>query len=169
MPWAAHPTAQVMLDITLAATGVMFCPSAALAIAPDIMCAERLDVESRTGDQPAVIDDRDRLAECLGGLHLVGREDERPTAIAQLGEGLSQQDEVDRVEPGERLVEKQQLGVMEQHARQCGALQEAGSARRLAALRGPAAVAVVTSDEVASHELLLATVPSSVLRSFREP
>ncbi len=49
-----------------------------------------------------------------------------------------------------------------------GALQEAGSARRLAALRGPAAVAVVTSDEVASHELLLATVPSGVLRSFRE-
>ncbi len=49
-----------------------------------------------------------------------------------------------------------------------GALQEAGSARRLAALRGPAAVAVVTSDEVASHELLLATVPPSVLRSFRE-
>ena len=40
-----------------------------------------------------------------------------------------------------------------------GALQEAGSARRLAALRGPAAVAVVTSDEVASHELLLAAVP----------
>ena len=27
---------------------------------------------------------------------------------------------------------------------------------------------VVTSDEVASHELLLATVPASVLRSFRE-
>jgi hypothetical protein len=49
-----------------------------------------------------------------------------------------------------------------------GALQEASSARRLAALRGPAAVAVVTSDEVASHELLLATVPASVLRSFRE-
>jgi purine catabolism regulatory family protein/PucR-like helix-turn-helix protein/diguanylate cyclase with GGDEF domain len=49
-----------------------------------------------------------------------------------------------------------------------GALQEAGSARRLAALRAPAAVAVVTSDEIASHELLLATVPPSVLRSFRE-
>jgi hypothetical protein len=54
-----------------------------------------------------------------------------------------------------------------------GALHEAGSARRLAALRlaGPgsaAAVSVVTSDEVASHELLLATVPASVLRSFRE-
>ena len=54
-----------------------------------------------------------------------------------------------------------------------GALHEAGSARRLAALRlaglgDTSAVSVVTSDEVASHELLLATVPASVLRSFRE-
>ena len=54
-----------------------------------------------------------------------------------------------------------------------GALPKAGSARRLAGLRlaglgGSAAVAVVTGDEVASHELLLATVPASVLRSFRE-
>ena len=48
-----------------------------------------------------------------------------------------------------------------------GALHEAGGARRLAALRGTAAVSVVTSDEAASHELLLATVPPSVLRSFR--
>jgi hypothetical protein len=58
-----------------------------------------------------------------------------------------------------------------------GALHEAQSARRLAAMRtaaaGPppaaaSAVSVVTSDEVASHELLLASVPGSVLRSFRE-
>ncbi len=49
-----------------------------------------------------------------------------------------------------------------------GALHEAGSARRLAALRGTSAVSVVTSDEVTSHELLLATVPAGVLRSFRE-
>jgi hypothetical protein len=56
-----------------------------------------------------------------------------------------------------------------------GALHEAQSARRLAEMRasgpGPApgpAVSVVTSDEVASHELLLASVPGSVLRSFRE-
>ena len=54
------------------------------------------------------------------------------------------------------------------------ALHEAQSARRLAAIRaaaGPApgpAVCVVTSDEVASHELLLASVPGSVLRSFRD-
>ncbi len=56
-----------------------------------------------------------------------------------------------------------------------GALHEAQSARRLAEIRVPAggvtpvpAVLVVTSDEVASHELLLASVPGSVLRSFRE-
>ena len=49
-----------------------------------------------------------------------------------------------------------------------GAWHEAGSARRLAALQGTTAMSVVTSDEVASHELLLATIPASVLRSFRE-
>jgi PucR C-terminal helix-turn-helix domain/Purine catabolism regulatory protein-like family/GGDEF-like domain len=50
-----------------------------------------------------------------------------------------------------------------------GALHEAGSARRLAALRADAgAVCVLSSDQVASHELLLATVPPGVLRSFRE-
>jgi DNA-binding PucR family transcriptional regulator len=56
-----------------------------------------------------------------------------------------------------------------------GALHEAQSARRLAAIRADAAspapapvVSVVTSDEVASHELLLASVPGSVLRSFRD-
>jgi len=57
------------------------------------------------------------------------------------------------------------------------ALHEAESARRLAVMRAgtgappghaPAAVSVVTSDEVASHELLLASVSGSVLRSFRQ-
>jgi hypothetical protein len=57
------------------------------------------------------------------------------------------------------------------------ALHEAESARRLAAMRAgagalpgyaPAAVSVVTSDEVASHELLLASVSGSVLHSFRQ-
>ena len=49
-----------------------------------------------------------------------------------------------------------------------GALHEAQSARRLAAIRAAGTLSVVTSDEVASHELLLASVPGSVLRSFRE-
>ncbi|HEY6297399.1 MAG TPA: PucR family transcriptional regulator ligand-binding domain-containing protein [Streptosporangiaceae bacterium] len=52
-----------------------------------------------------------------------------------------------------------------------GALHEAQSARRLALIRagtGAGAMSVVTSDEVASYELLLASVPGSVLRSFRD-
>jgi hypothetical protein len=54
-----------------------------------------------------------------------------------------------------------------------GALREASSARRLAALRasaatGPGGVAVATSAEADSHELLLASVSASVLRTFRE-
>ncbi len=50
-----------------------------------------------------------------------------------------------------------------------GAQHEASSARRLAELRGaPGGISVVTSDEVASHELLLASVPGSVTRSFRD-
>jgi len=48
-----------------------------------------------------------------------------------------------------------------------GALREAASALRIAAVR-PATVSVATSDEVDSHELLLASVPSTVLRSFRD-
>jgi hypothetical protein len=48
-----------------------------------------------------------------------------------------------------------------------GALQEARSARRIAELR-PGSVCVVTGDEVDSHDLLLASVPGGVLRSFRE-
>ena len=49
-----------------------------------------------------------------------------------------------------------------------GALHEAQSARRLAEIRALSAVSVVASDEVASHELLLAGVPGSVLRSFTD-
>jgi sugar diacid utilization regulator len=49
-----------------------------------------------------------------------------------------------------------------------GALHEADSARRLAEVRATTALSLVTSDEVTSHELLLASVPASVLRSFRE-
>jgi hypothetical protein len=48
-----------------------------------------------------------------------------------------------------------------------GALAEARSARRIAEQR-PYPVCVVTGDEVDSHDLLLASVPGGVLRSFRE-
>jgi DNA-binding PucR family transcriptional regulator len=46
-------------------------------------------------------------------------------------------------------------------------VDEARHTRRLAALR-PGRAEVVTSDEIHSHVLLLATVPEAVRRSFRE-
>jgi purine catabolism regulatory family protein/PucR-like helix-turn-helix protein/diguanylate cyclase with GGDEF domain len=54
-----------------------------------------------------------------------------------------------------------------------GALREASSARRLAALRAssgtdPGPVAVATSAEADSYELLLASVAAPVLRTFRD-
>lgn len=54
-----------------------------------------------------------------------------------------------------------------------GALREASSARRLAALRASSGtdarpVAVATSAEADSHELLLASVAAPVLRTFRD-
>jgi hypothetical protein len=48
-----------------------------------------------------------------------------------------------------------------------GAVDEARHTRRLAGLR-PGRVQVVTSDEIHSYVLLLATVPEAVRRSFRE-
>ena len=58
-----------------------------------------LDVAERpAGDQPPAVDDRDRLAQRLDRLHLVGREDERPALVAQLEERLAQQRDVHRVE-----------------------------------------------------------------------
>ena len=51
-----------------------------------------------------------------------------------------------------------------------GAVREASGARRAAALRPSetGSVRVATSAEIDSHELLLASVPTPVLRSFRE-
>lgn len=49
-----------------------------------------------------------------------------------------------------------------------GAVEEARHTRRLAAARRTGRAHVVTSDEIHSHALLLATVPDGVRRSFRE-
>lgn len=49
-----------------------------------------------------------------------------------------------------------------------GAVEEARHTRRLAAARRAGRAHVVTSDEIHSHALLLATVPDGVRRSFRD-
>ena len=47
--------------------------------------------ERARGDHPSVVDDGERLAQGLGRLHLVGREDDRAALVAQLEEGLAQE------------------------------------------------------------------------------
>ena len=69
--------------------------------------------DGATDDDPATIDDRDRFAHRLDGVHLVGREDERPALVTKLEEGLAEEGDVDRIEAGERLVHQQDLGVVE--------------------------------------------------------
>ena len=75
-------------------------------------CArDPLQVRERAArDEPAMVDDDERLAECLGHLHLVGREDDRATFIAELDERLAEERQVHRVETRERLIHEQDLG-----------------------------------------------------------
>ena len=69
--------------------------------------------DTSTRHQPAVVHDRDGFAQRLGRLHLVRREDQRPSAVPELHERLSEQDQVDGIEPGEGLVHQEDLGVVE--------------------------------------------------------
>jgi hypothetical protein len=65
---------------------------------------------------PAMVDDRDRLAELLGHVELMGAEDERLPSIAQLQErGLEERD-IDWVKAHERLVHEDDVRVV-QHRR----------------------------------------------------
>ncbi len=66
-----------------------------------------------TDDDPPPVDDRDRLAERLDRLHLVGREDQGLALVAQLEERLAQQRDVDGIETRERLVHQQDLRVVQ--------------------------------------------------------
>ena len=61
-------------------------------------------------------DDAHRVAEALGVVHEVRREDHRLPAAAQLDDGVLERLGVDRVEPAERLVENDDIGVVEQSA-----------------------------------------------------
>src|SRR5436309_2608753 len=47
--------------------------------------------ERAPGDEPPVIDDRERFAEGFGDLHLMGREHDRAARVAQLDESITEQ------------------------------------------------------------------------------
>ncbi len=63
-------------------------------------------------EQPAVVDDRDPLAELVGLFHVVRREHDRLAPPVQLADHVPQREPALRIEAGGRLVEEQHVGVV---------------------------------------------------------
>ena len=70
-------------------------------------------------------DDRDIAAQAFGVVDHVGREDHRRAVFRQLADQPFELALVDRIEPGERLVQNHQLGPMHQRAEQLHRLRHA--------------------------------------------
>ena len=64
----------------------------------------------------AAVHDHEPVAQLLGLVHVVGGEHQRDALTLELVEALPQQVARLRVEPGGRLVEQQQLGLVDQRA-----------------------------------------------------
>jgi hypothetical protein len=64
------------------------------------------------------IEERDAVAEPLGLLHDVRREDDRLALLLEVLEEVLEEDDVDGVEAGERLVEDEDLGVVHDGAQE---------------------------------------------------
>ena len=82
--------------------------------------SQRVDVAG--GDDAAVVDDRDLLADVLDELELVAGEEDGGAARRLAAEHLGERVHRDRVEAGERLVEDEQLGLVQQRGRELCAL-----------------------------------------------
>ena len=77
---------------------------------------ERLD--GARGDDPAASDDHDVLADVLDEVELVAGEDDPDAGRGPLPDDLGHRRDPDRVETRERLVEDEQLGVVDERGRQ---------------------------------------------------
>ncbi len=75
------------------------------------------------GDQPPVIDDRHALAEDIGLLHVVRRQDNRPPAAVVLAHQVPEKQACLRIEAGGGLIEKENLRVVHHRARDREALE----------------------------------------------
>ena len=73
-------------------------------------------------DDTAVIDDDDVLAQILDQVELVAGEQHRRAGAGDIGEQLGHEAHGDRVETGERLVEHEQVGLVDQGGDQLDAL-----------------------------------------------
>src|SRR5215471_15519849 len=74
--------------------------------------------ECARGDEAALVDDRDAVAEVLGDLEHVGREQYRPTAVAQTDQQILDRAGAARVERVGRFVEQQHGWLVQQNAGQ---------------------------------------------------
>ena len=82
--------------------------------------SQRVEISVR--DDPAVVDDRDLLADVLHEIELMAGEEDRGAAGRFLPKHLRERADRDGVEPGERLVEDEQLRRVHQRSRELGAL-----------------------------------------------
>src|SRR5687768_11032183 len=69
-----------------------------------------------------VVDDRDAVAQTLGLLHVVRRQDDRATAGAEHADELPKLPARLRIEPRGRLIEKEELRITNERARECETL-----------------------------------------------
>ena len=87
-----------------------------LEMLPARRALERLDRARR--DHPAASDDHDVLADVLDEVELVAREDDPDTGRRTFPDDPGHRRDPDRVETGERLIEHEQLGVVDEGGRQ---------------------------------------------------
>src|SRR2546426_5957820 len=90
----------------------------------DVLRAERGDQLARRPKRNdlAVIHDRDAVAQALGFLHVVGREQHGPAVRAEPADDFPQLPSRLRIQAGRRLIEEQQLGFADERARDGEAL-----------------------------------------------
>src|SRR5262245_1480188 len=110
-------------------------------------------------DDPAVVDDRDAVAEAFGLLHVVRREEHRAAGGLEDGDPLPELEPALRIEAGRRLVEEQDLGVPGERAGDGQPLPLA--ARQLA----DAGVALLLEREVLEETL---RVPAALVEGAEE-
>ena len=105
------PVVVDLLDPVQAVEGV----HAGLGPQPDrVVAVDRLDlVERAVEDLAAPEDHEDPVAQPLGDRHVVRREDDGRPGLPQVEHRVLEDLGIDRVEPGERLVEDQELGAVE--------------------------------------------------------
>ena len=98
---------------TAASSGVRRCLEGEL---DDVIAPEPGDqlAGRALGDDLAVVDDRDPVAEPLGLVHVMSGQDDRAAAVAEVADHVPELPAGLRVQAGRRLVEEQELGVADQ-------------------------------------------------------